>query len=285
MRLFSLFNRLSDFPGSPYSILKGEYDREGRISRYNHGLEELLLREGLLSSPSLLALFPDSLEPDYPGRMLDNLKNECVTIKSLKIDRKRMSYLCFERINAGKDQILLIAVPFDKTNVLRLLQMYSQFEGYYNSNPDVVIAVDANWKIVDINKAGMLKLGYKEKPLFLSRRREDVFILSEDACRFIQTEIKKGNSITEFEVILKKNSGGFINGFASVFSIQYDPEDIKVLYFHIKDLTLQAEALAGQIQMNMELTELNEELNRAHAAMVSQEKMAALGQRGGLLGR
>lgn len=277
MRLYSVFNRLSDFPGSPYFVLKGEYDREGSLYRYNQGMEKVLLKAGMLENPNLTALFPTTFSSEFPERMMDQLKNEAVTIRSLVIDRKRTSFLCFEKINTARDRITLIALPFDKTNVLQLLRMYSQFEGYYNSNPDIVIAVDGRWHIVDINHAGMVKLGYESKQEFFSKNRGDVFVLSEDAYDYILSEVGKGNSITEFEVILKKKADGFITGFASIFSVHYESPEDQLLYFHLKDVTLQTDALLGQIQQNLELTELNEELNRAHATMVSQEKMAALG--------
>ena len=83
--------------------------------------------------------------------------------------------------------------------------------------------------------------------------------------------------MTDFEILLKNRTGGYITGIASLFGRLDMKEPLSLFYLHIKDVTRQAKAFTGQVQMNMELAELNNELNRAYASILSQEKMAALG--------
>ncbi|ADK80742.1 sensor histidine kinase [Sediminispirochaeta smaragdinae] len=277
MRLFSVFNKLSSIPNSPFEVLKGEYDREGILSNSNEQLRRIIDLSGFSDPVRLSDIFPKTFPVSYPKTMFSQLTNESVSIKPFFFGKRKVSYLCFERLGHLENSITFIALPFDKTSILQLLQMYTQFEGYYNSNPDLVICVDSTWHIADINSAGYLKLGYASKDEALNEDINAVFILSEEAMKYIAGELAMGNSITEFELLLNQKGGGHISGLASIFALSYGDDEPQMYYFHIKDTTLQTEAFTGQLQMNMELSELNEELNRAYASMLSQEKMAALG--------
>jgi signal transduction histidine kinase len=277
MRLYTVFNKLSALPESPFEVLKAEYDREGYLFSPNPVMQKLIDSSDCPIPCRLKSLFPQAFPGDYCRSMFDDLANERVTIKPFFFGKRRVSYLCFEKMGHQKDRVILIALPFDKTAILQLLQMYTQFEGYYNSNPDLVICLDKAWNIVDINNAGFLKLGFSTGEEVRGNSSNEIFVLSRDAIDYISGELEKGNSITEFEVLLKKKHGGSITGFASIFTLSRQEEEPELFYFHIKDMTLQTEAFTGQLQLNMELSELNEELNRAYSSMLSQEKMAALG--------
>jgi signal transduction histidine kinase len=268
---------MSSLPTTPFEVLKAVYNRQGMLSDVNLNMEEYIRRAGTSLPLSLTALFPDTFTTGYIQNIFKHLSNEHVSIKTLRNKEKKISYLCLEKLNRSKDGIILIALPFDKETIVRLLQLYAQFEGYYNSNPDLVISVDQSWSIVDINTAGYLKLGYASSDEVRSQTFDGVFILSDDAMKYISDELAKGNSITEFELLLKKRKGGYITGYASIFSLSHQRDEPHLYFFHIKDMTLQTEAFTGQLQMNLELSELNEELNRAYSSMLSQEKMAALG--------
>ncbi len=282
MKLYSVFKEMSSLPNSPFNVLRADYDRQGRLSNINPGMEEFVRGRGISLPVSLTALFPDSFSEAYIRKIFDHfskedLLSEHVSLKTLTYGEKKTSYLCLEKLNRSKDGIVLVALPFDKETIVRLLQLYARFEGYYNSNPDLVISVDQTWSIADINTAGYVKLGYPSRDEVKIQGFDKVFVLSEDAKKYISGELAKGNSITEFELLLKKREGGYITGYASIFSLAHQHDEPYLYYFHIKDMTLQTEAFTGQLQMNMELSELNEELNRAYSSMLSQEKMAALG--------
>lgn len=277
MKLYNVFHKLSMISSTPFSVLECEYDREGRIISPNRYMEELVSDFGDAHLPSMWELFPESFSRDLMDSYVSSMQKERISIRSLRVRERPANYLCFESPSDLGESITFIALPFNKASIVRLLRLFAQFEGYYNSNPDIVISVSNSWEILDINTAGFRKLGFSSKEDALAVSFEELFVLSYEAREYLINEIKKGNSITEFELLLKTNNSSHLSGLSSVFSLEDPGDEPRTIYFHIKDMSLQTQAFAGQLQMNMELSELNAELKRAYSSMLSQEKMAALG--------
>lgn len=267
------------FSGSEdlFELLEGEYDRTGTFVRLNSALTAFLGRSDSGSPPTIMDLLSPSACDARINRLFSEPGKEMTTICALRPGERKVRHLCIERADEKSGVVRLTALALERPVIAGLLREFSRLEGLYNGSPDIIITVDSSWKVADINGGGYRKLGYGSREEVCGLSAGDIFVLSGEAMNYITGELGKGNAITEFEILLKKKGGGYITGFASIFSPGREHDRQETFFVHIKDMTLQTEAFAGQLQTNMELSELNEELNRAYASMLSQEKMAALG--------
>lgn len=89
MRLFSVFNKLSSIPNSPFEVLKGEYDREGILSNSNEQLRRIIDLSGFSDPVRLSDIFPKTFPVSYPKTMFSQLTNESVSIKPFFSGKER----------------------------------------------------------------------------------------------------------------------------------------------------------------------------------------------------
>ncbi len=277
MDIGTLFHKIAAVPRSGLPILTARISRSGEIQEPNRLMKNLMETSGLSAPVRLYRLFPGIFPQDYPAQRIENTAKDRLSIKALPVKEKAVSHLCLETQDRDNQSISFYALPFDKTHILGLLRNYLQLEGYYNRNPDLVLCVDQTWQITDINKAGYRKLGFASRKDAVGTSLTDIAVLSPETMDHLTRNLAKRKPVTDFEILLKNRTGGYITGIASLFGRLDMKEPLSLFYLHIKDVTRQAKAFTGQVQMNMELAELNNELNRAYASILSQEKMAALG--------
>jgi two-component system, NtrC family, sensor kinase len=277
MNLLPLFDRIAGIPGSLFKVLRCTYDHEGRIWSVNEHLQEEIDRSGASPPHSIFSLFPGTFPPGWPEHIEAREEGEQIAVRKLPVAGQNRRYLCLETVDARSSRLILIALPFDRASIVRLLQTYTRFDGYYNKTPDLVICLDEGWKIRDMNSACRKKLGFDSVLEARDYGVDEIMVLSPDAIHYIADALGRGNTISDFEILLKAKNSSHISGVASIFTLSDAESGEGAYYFHIKDMTLQTEAFTGQLQQNLELSELNEELNRAYSSMLSQEKMAALG--------
>jgi len=273
----TLFHQIAATPRNGLSILTARIDADGKVYRANKRMEDIILDSGLPKPLSFYRLFSGTFPRDYPTRRLQSPGKDHLSIKTLMIEGKPIFHLCLEERNRDDQSINFFALPFDKESILRLLQNYLLLEGHYNSSPDMVICVDQTWRITDINRAGYQKLGFKSHKEAVGTSLTEIAVLSLQTMDFLTKALTGANPVTDFEILLKNRAGEYIAGIASIFRRLSLKENLTLFYLHIKDMTRLTEAFTGQVQMNMELAELNNELNQAYASILSQEKMAALG--------
>lgn len=277
MNLLPLFDRIAGIPNSPFRVLKCEYDGDGKVWSANGELQELIDRAGETPPYTIFSLFPGTFAPDWHQRLDGKGEGENILVRNLFLGGQKRRYLCLEAKEPASSRFVLIALPFDRSSIIRLLQVYTRFESYYNKTPDMVICFDPAWNICDMNNPCRKKLGFSSVEEARQVGIEEIMVLGRETMDYISEELGRGNTINDFEILLKTHNSSHLSGVASIFMLNEAGEEGSHYYFHIKDMTLQTEAFTGQLQQNLELSELNEELNRAYSSMLSQEKMAALG--------
>ena len=277
MEIKTLFHQIAAAPHSCLPVLTARIEGNGILRNPNERMEDFIRSSGYSQPVVLSRLFTGAFPEDYPAPLFQEPGRKRLSIKRLPVKDKPVPHLCFEEINREERNVDFFALPFDGPHLRRLLGNYLLLEGHYNNNPDMIICLDRSWRITDINQAGYLKLGYSHRREAIGVSLTEIAVLSLPTMDHLTKGLTEPNPVADFEFLLKNREGKTITGIASIFRHLPQEGPASHFYLHIKDVTRQTEAFTGQVQMNMELAELNDELNRAYASILSQEKMASLG--------
>jgi len=173
------------------------------------------------------------------------------------------------------ERVSFLALRLSLHNWDYILDVLGKFHLYNRFSMDLILTLSPDGLIQNVNLNGQKILGYSHGALL--GMNFDSFLLSPSDTGRILAQLDRSHSIPEMEVCLRGQKGEQI-GLAFICGI-YSEENhlLKVLLF-IRNITDRVEMMSQYMRSSMELTLANEEIKRAQTTLVSQEKMASVGQ-------
>lgn len=147
----------------------------------------------------------------------------------------------------------------------------------FEESHDMIYSVDKNDTIVSINAAGLALLGLRERSEAIGKNFAEFVYTSTDRAGLLRKIAGQGYA-DDYEIILRKASGGSVFCIESAQCIRDSSGEIAEILGFIKDISDRIVQERELWKTNMELAATNCKLQEAEVLMVQHEKLASIGQ-------
>jgi two-component system NtrC family sensor kinase len=171
---------------------------------------------------------------------------------------------------------LQIDVRSGRSNVSsNFKHMYREF---FNESPEMILISSPDLRILDINRSGLMLLGYGSKEEFLSvLKMEKIYQNPKNMVKWKQLMEEKG-FVKEFEATLVKKNGQLIAAHQTSCTIQDSEGGVASYISVIRDVTESMKHKMQVHKMNVDLIDSLYTLRRNQPKLIQQEKLASIGQ-------
>nr|WP_304222341.1 PAS domain-containing protein [Gracilinema caldarium] len=147
----------------------------------------------------------------------------------------------------------------------------------FDASPNIIYTCDADDYIASVNFAGLRAFGLSAPDEILGKPFSQLLYNPEDRKVGLKRLFTNGNSAT-YETILKTFDDRLIYCMESIAVLRDEHGKIRELQGIINDITERIEKERELWRTNLELSELNNKLQKTQEMMVQQEKLASIGQ-------
>jgi len=159
----------------------------------------------------------------------------------------------------------------------RLAKNERRLRTFIEGSKDMIYSVNADDRIMSINKAGLELLGLESSKEALGLPFSS-FVADPSDRDLLVERVRDRGYAADYEISLMRKDGSAVYCLESSFAIRSSDGGIAELQGIVKDISERIANERELWKMNLELAEANEELTRAHTAMLQQEKLASIGQ-------
>lgn len=158
-----------------------------------------------------------------------------------------------------------------------LLEDQRIIAAFMENSPDMVYRCDAEDRFVSINRAGLALLGLADERECLGRRFSE-FVMNESDRAAVLRRIGDDGFVQDFEIVLTRPDG--FSSFCTDSAQAYLSPDgaFAGVQGIVKDISERIENDRRLWKMTMDLTEANVEIEKARDLVITQEKLASIGQ-------
>lgn len=167
------------------------------------------------------------------------------------------------------------AYPLDDDSVIKTYESHALLFGLQSGLPDLLLITEANGDIVYINPAGLKMLNIDKSQIANNFNIREI-ITNINNLDSILSRLKHGHVIQEIEVNFSRKESEDLIGLSSIFSLVRN-ETIYIC-FHVVDISERIRNFSEHMQNSIQLMNINEDLKNTQSRLLSQEKMASIGQ-------
>ena len=153
----------------------------------------------------------------------------------------------------------------------------AKLRAIFDESMDMIATIDGDGRIIDLNKAGAVLLGYGPGDKVVGRNMAEFWANAQDSGAF-NRRLEAQGFIKDFEVLLKRHDGSTMFGLASATQLRNRDGTVMESHAIIKDITERIRDEQALWKMNVELADANKKLKESQTLMVQQEKLASIGQ-------
>jgi len=146
----------------------------------------------------------------------------------------------------------------------------------FDASPNMIYTCDGDDYITSMNPAGLKALGYTSQDEVVGKPFKNLLYNPEDRKIGLKRLLEYGS--TNYETILKAKNERLIYCMESIAVLRDENGKIRELQGIINDITERIEKERELWRTNLELSELNNKLQKTQELMVQQEKLASIGQ-------
>jgi PAS domain S-box-containing protein len=164
----------------------------------------------------------------------------------------------------------------NKKLIERLSLNEKRLQNLFDSSPDIIYTCDGDDYITSMNPAGLRILGYTSEDEVIGKPFKQLLYNPEDRNIVLKRLFDQG--YVSYETILTSTDGKLNYCLESIAVLRGEDGKIHELQGIINDITERIEKERELWRTNLELSELNNKLQKTQEIMVQQEKMASIGQ-------
>ena len=154
----------------------------------------------------------------------------------------------------------------------------SMYRDFFHASPEMILISSPDMRILEINRSGLMLLGYDSKEELLSLlKMGKIYQNTKNMVKWKQIMEEKG-FVKEFEATLVKKNGQLIAAHQTSCTIQDTEGGVSAYVSVIRDVTESMKHKMQVHKMNVDLIDSLYTLRRNQPKLIQQEKLASIGQ-------
>jgi PAS domain S-box-containing protein len=163
-------------------------------------------------------------------------------------------------------------------NIGTILKSGEIYHKFFKKLNDMICICSPEGKIFDVNRAGVLLLGYSSKGEFLSvENLKDIYHNPKNLKKWNDLMTERG-FVKDFEATLVKKNGEIIAALVTSCAIKDKKGEVKAFANIIRDDTKNIKNKMRVHKLNVDLIDSLYNLKKTQPKLIQQEKLASIGQ-------